>query len=173
MSAEQQITDFCQERLKEALFMSMTTALEWRFCHPDAESLYNGVWMRSRPDDAGIDLRIMEDVTIPPEQAVKCNSGIAINIQNKGIAAMVLPRSGLGTKGIILGNSVGLIDCGYQGELFLSMWNRGHEPFSLKAGERVAQLVLVPVLHPRLQRVERFNVASERGEAGFGSSGTK
>lgn len=146
--------------------------LEWRFCHPDAEKFYNGDWLRSRPDDAGIDLRIMEDVEIGPELAVKCHSGISINIQDKSMAAMILPRSGLGTKGIILGNSVGLIDCGYQGELLLSLWNRGHGPWKLEAGERVAQVVFVPVVHPRLQRVERF-MESERGEAGFGSSGTK
>ena len=98
-------------------------------------------------------------------------TGIAIHLADPGLAAMILPRSGLGHKhGIVLGNLVGLIDSDYQGQIFVSVWNRGHEHFTIQPMERVAQLVVVPVLQVAFNVVETFD-ASERGEGGFGSTG--
>jgi dUTP pyrophosphatase len=98
-------------------------------------------------------------------------SGIAIHLEDPGYAALVLPRSGLGHKhGIVLGNLVGLIDSDYQGQLMVSCWNRGATPFTIRPGERIAQLVIVPVLQVDLEVVSEF-AASQRGESGFGSTG--
>jgi len=123
---------------------------------------------------AGLDLRacIEEDsITIEPGQTVLIPTGMAIYIEDPGLAAMILPRSGLGHKhGIVLGNLVGLIDSDYQGQLMVSCWNRGSEAFTLNFGERLAQLVLVPVVQAQFQQVEEFT-ATERGEGGFGHSG--
>nr|WP_028292323.1 dUTP diphosphatase [Oceanobacter kriegii] len=126
------------------------------------------------PGSAGLDLRacIEEDsITIEPGQTVLIPTGMAIYIEDPGLAAMILPRSGLGHKhGIVLGNLVGLIDSDYQGQLMVSCWNRGSEAFTLNFGERLAQLVLVPVVQAQFQQVEEFT-ATERGEGGFGHSG--
>lgn len=122
---------------------------------------------------AGLDLRAMlkEDCVLQPRQTVLIPSGIAIHIANPQLAALVLPRSGLGHKhGIVLGNLVGLIDSDYQGELLISCWNRGQEAFTIKIGERIAQLVLVPIIQASLDIVDTFS-DSERGEGGFGHSG--
>jgi dUTP diphosphatase len=122
---------------------------------------------------AGLDLRAMLKcpLDISPGQAELIPTGMAIYIGDPGVAAMILPRSGLGHRhGIVLGNLVGLIDSDYQGELLVSCWNRGQQPFRIEVGERVAQLVLVPVLRARFQQVDEF-AASLRGEAGFGHSG--
>ena len=98
-------------------------------------------------------------------------TGLAIHLEDPGLAAMVLPRSGLGHRhGIVLGNLVGLIDSDYQGELMVSCWNRGQEPFTLKPGERIAQLVVVPVVQVELEIVANFE-ATARGAGGFGHSG--
>lgn len=122
---------------------------------------------------AGLDLRAALDA--PLELAAGASelvpSGIAIHIGDAGVAAMILPRSGLGHRhGIVLGNLVGLIDSDYQGELKVSCWNRSADPYTIEPGERIAQLIFVPVTHPELSVVEEFT-PSARGEGGFGHSG--
>jgi dUTP pyrophosphatase len=124
---------------------------------------------------AGLDLRACIDaaVAIAPGATLMISSGLAIHIADSGVAGVVLPRSGLGSKhGLVLGNLVGLIDSDYQGPLMLCCWNRGAEPYTIQPGERLAQLVLVPVFRPTLAIVESF-VASERGEGGFGHTGQR
>lgn len=126
------------------------------------------------PGSAGLDLRAMlqQDLTLEPGQTVLIPTGLAIHIADPGLAALILPRSGLGHKhGIVLGNLVGLIDSDYQGELMVSCWNRGNDSFTLKVGERLAQLVLVPVVQARFELVNDFD-NSERGAGGFGHSGS-
>ena len=125
------------------------------------------------PGSAGLDLRACIDapLTIAPGSTHLIPAGIAIHIGEPGLAAMILPRSGLGHKhGIVLGNLVGLIDSDYQGQLMVSTWNRGSEAFVLQPMERLAQLVIVPVLQVGFNVVDEFG-ASERGESGFGSTG--
>ena len=122
---------------------------------------------------AGLDLRacIGAPATIAPGETLLVSSGIAIHIADPGLAAVVLPRSGLGAKhGIVLGNLVGLIDSDYQGPIRISVWNRSDEPYTVKPGERIAQLVFLPVFRPRFEVVETFD-ETERGEGGFGHSG--
>ncbi|KIQ01010.1 MULTISPECIES: dUTP diphosphatase [Pseudomonas] len=126
------------------------------------------------PGSAGLDLRAMlkEDLTLEPGQTVLIPTGLAIHVADPGLAALILPRSGLGHKhGIVLGNLVGLIDSDYQGELMVSCWNRGNSAFKMAIGERIAQLVLVPVVQARFEVVEDFD-DSERGTGGFGHSGS-
>lgn len=125
------------------------------------------------PGSAGLDLRacVAESLTIEPGQTVLVPTGMAIHLADPGLAAMILPRSGLGHKhGIVLGNLVGLIDSDYQGELMVSVWNRGQSSFALNPLDRIAQLVIVPVLQVAFNVVEDFD-ASLRGEGGFGSTG--
>ncbi|MCL2636134.1 MAG: dUTP diphosphatase [Betaproteobacteria bacterium] len=125
------------------------------------------------PGSAGLDLRacIEAPVHLAPGQTMLVPTGMAIHLADPGLAAMILPRSGLGHKhGIVLGNLVGLIDSDYQGELMVSVWNRGHESFTLNPLERIAQLVVVPVLQVGFNVVEAF-ADSERGAGGFGSTG--
>ena len=122
---------------------------------------------------AGVDLRAMLDADheLPPGGTLLIPTGIAIHIEDPGYAALILPRSGLGHRhGIVLGNLVGLIDSDYQGPLMVSCWNRGDQPFRITVGERIAQLVVVPVLQPRFRVVDDF-AESHRGKGGFGSSG--
>ena len=122
---------------------------------------------------AGLDLRAMLDapLTLAPGQTELIPTGLAIHIGEPELAAMILPRSGLGHKhGIVLGNLVGLIDSDYQGQLFVSCWNRGEKPFRMEIGERLAQLVILPVVQARFNIVEEFD-ESHRGEGGFGHSG--
>jgi len=122
---------------------------------------------------AGLDLRacIAEAIEIQPGQSELVPSGMALHLSDPGLAAIVLPRSGLGHKhGIVLGNLVGLIDSDYQGQIFVSVWNRGSATFTLKPMERIAQLVVVPVLQVQFNRVDEF-AQSERGASGFGSTG--
>ena len=122
---------------------------------------------------AGLDLRACTDkaVTLEPGATELIPSGIAIHLGDPGLAAIVLPRSGLGHKhGIVLGNLVGLIDSDYQGQVMVSVWNRSKEAFTINPLDRVAQLVVVPVVQVKLNVVEEF-VASRRGAAGFGSTG--
>jgi len=122
---------------------------------------------------AGMDLRACIDapLTLAPGQTELIPTGIAIHIADPGLAAVILPRSGLGHRhGIVLGNLVGLIDSDYQGPLMVSCWNRGHESFELKTMDRLAQLVIVPIVQARFQVVESFD-ASERSVGGFGSTG--
>jgi dUTP pyrophosphatase len=125
------------------------------------------------PGSAGLDLRAMmaEPLTLEPGQTQLVPTGMAIHIGDPGLAAVIVPRSGLGHKhGIVLGNLVGLIDSDYQGQLMVSCWNRGREAFRVEVGERIAQLVLVPVVRARFEIVGEFET-SRRGEGGFGHSG--
>lgn len=127
----------------------------------------------STPGSAGLDLRACIDapMTIRPGDTVLVPTGLAIHIEDSGYAAMILPRSGLGHKhGIVLGNLVGLIDSDYQGQLMVSTWNRGQIEFVLNPMDRLAQLVIVPVLQVGFNVVEEFD-ATERGAGGFGSTG--
>ncbi len=125
------------------------------------------------PGSAGLDLRacLDEAITIQPGETVLIPTGLAIHIGDPAYAAMILPRSGMGHKnGIVLGNLVGLIDSDYQGQLMISTWNRGQNAFTLNPMERLAQLIIVPVLQVGFNIVEEFG-ESERGEGGFGSTG--
>ena len=122
---------------------------------------------------AGMDMRacVEEELEIAPGDTHVIPTGIAMHIEESGLAAMLLPRSGLGHKhGIVLGNLVGLIDSDYQGQVYVSAWNRGKESFTVQPGERIAQMVIVPVVHAEFEVVEEFS-ASERGEGGFGHTG--
>jgi dUTP pyrophosphatase len=125
------------------------------------------------PGSAGMDLRACIDhtLTLKPGDTELIPTGIAIHIEDSGLAAIILPRSGLGHKhGIVLGNLVGLIDSDYQGQLFVSCWNRGKDEFIIEAGDRIAQLVFVPVVQAEFEVVDDFDL-SHRGTGGFGSSG--
>ncbi|MGD1983190.1 MAG: dUTP diphosphatase [Chromatiaceae bacterium] len=125
------------------------------------------------PGSAGMDLRAMLDapIDLQPGRTELLPTGLAIHIGDPALAAVILPRSGLGHKhGIVLGNLVGLIDSDYQGQLFVSCWNRGDQPFRIEVGERIAQLVLVPVVRAVFEQVEEFD-ESDRGSGGFGHSG--
>nr|WP_314875148.1 dUTP diphosphatase [uncultured Pseudomonas sp.] len=127
------------------------------------------------PGSAGLDLRAMlqQDTVLEPGQTLLIPTGLSIYIGDPGLAAMILPRSGLGHKhGIVLGNLVGLIDSDYQGELMVSCWNRGNTAFTINVGERIAQLVLVPVVQAHFDIVEAFD-ESQRGAGGFGHSGSQ
>ena len=125
------------------------------------------------PGSAGLDLRACLDAPLhlPPGGTILVPTGMAIHLADPGLAAMILPRSGLGHKyGIVLGNLVGLIDSDYQGPLMVSCWNRGTADFTIQPMERIAQLVIVPVVQAAFRRVDDFG-ASERGAGGFGSTG--
>lgn len=122
---------------------------------------------------AGMDMRACVDapLEISPGETRLIPTGMAIHIEEAGLAAMLLPRSGLGHKhGIVLGNLVGLIDSDYQGQVFISCWNRGSEPFTVQPGERIAQMVIVPVVHADFEVVGEFTT-TERGDGGFGHTG--
>ena len=126
------------------------------------------------PGSAGLDLRACIDapLELAPNAWQLVPTGMAIHLADPGYAAMLLPRSGLGHKhGIVLGNLVGLIDSDYQGQLMVSLWNRTDSPFVLEPMERVAQMVIVPVVQPQFTLVEEFSGSSERGEGGYGSTG--
>ena len=125
------------------------------------------------PGSAGLDLRacLDEPVVLEPGQAHLIPTGLSMHLGDPGLAAMILPRSGLGHKhGIVLGNLVGLIDSDYQGPLMVSCWNRGQSAFTIQPMERIAQLVIVPVVQAQFRLVDAFE-ATARGEGGFGSTG--
>jgi dUTP pyrophosphatase len=125
------------------------------------------------PGSAGLDLRacLTEALTIEPGSTHLIPTGIAIHIQDDGLAAVILPRSGLGHKhGIVLGNLVGLIDSDYQGQVFVSCWNRSQEPFLIGVGDRIAQLVFLPVVRVEFEVVDNFD-QSQRAQGGFGHTG--
>ncbi|MBX9406374.1 dUTP diphosphatase [Pseudomonas baetica] len=127
------------------------------------------------PGSAGLDLRAMleQDIVIKPGETVLIPTGLSVYIGDPNLAALILPRSGMGHKhGIVLGNLVGLIDSDYQGPLMVSCWNRGQTDFTMTVGERLAQLVLVPVVQAHFEMVEAF-VETERGTGGFGHTGTQ
>ncbi len=128
---------------------------------------------RATAGSAGLDLRACLDapLVLEPGQTHLVPTGIAIHLDDPGLAAVLLPRSGLGHKhGIVLGNLVGLIDSDYQGEVMVSVWNRGHHPFTIAPGERIAQMIVVPVVQVEFEVVEDFE-STARGAGGFGSSG--
>ena len=131
---------------------------------------------RLAPGSAGLDLRACLDapITLAPGQTTLIPTGLAIHIADPGLAAVILPRSGLGHKhGIVLGNLVGLIDSDYQGQLMVSAWNRSPNAFTLQPMERLAQLVIVPVMQAQFRVVDEFASATERGAGGYGSTGTR
>lgn len=122
---------------------------------------------------AGIDLRacIESEITLQPGETTLIPTGIAVHIHDQQLAAVLLPRSGLGHKhGIVLGNLVGLIDSDYQGQVFVSCWNRGQQAFTIKIAERIAQMVFIPVVQAEFELVSEFT-ETERGEGGFGHTG--
>jgi dUTP pyrophosphatase len=128
---------------------------------------------RATAGSAGLDLRACIDapLALEPGQTQLVPTGIAIHLQDPGLAAVLLPRSGLGHRhGIVLGNLVGLVDSDYQGQVMVSVWNRSDHPYTIQPGERIAQMVVVPVVPVDLEVVERFE-ESARGAGGFGSSG--
>ena len=126
------------------------------------------------PGSAGVDLRACLDqtVTLQPGETMLIGTGLAIHLEDPGLCAMILPRSGLGHRGLVLGNLVGLIDSDYQGELKISTWNRSGESQIIEPGDRIAQLIITPVIQPHFVEVDDFDV-SERGEGGFGHTGTR
>ena len=126
------------------------------------------------PGSAGVDLRACLDapLTLVPGETALIGTGIAIHLDDPGLCALILPRSGLGHRGLVLGNLVGLIDSDYQGELKISTWNRGQESQTIEPGDRIAQLVITPVIQPTFVEVEAFD-ATDRGEGGFGHTGTR
>ena len=126
------------------------------------------------PGSAGLDLRACLDapLTLAPNAWQLISTGLSVYLQDPGFAAMLLPRSGLGHKhGIVLGNLVGLIDSDYQGPLMVSCWNRSQEAFTIQPMERIAQMVIVPVVQARFNVVTEFGASSERGQGGYGSTG--
>jgi len=126
------------------------------------------------PGSAGVDLRacLDEPVTLAPGETILIGTGIAIHLEDPGFCAMILPRSGLGHRGLVLGNLIGLIDSDYQGELKISTWNRGQEPQTIEPGDRIAQMVITPIIQPTFIEVDDFE-SSSRGEGGFGHTGTR
>jgi dUTP pyrophosphatase len=131
---------------------------------------------RATEGSAGLDLRacIEDSVEIAPGETRLIGSGIAISIHEKDVAAVVIPRSGLGIRhGIVLGNLVGLIDSDYHGEIGIAVWNRGDSPFTVHPGDRICQMVFVPVVQAELEIVDEFTRESARGEGGFGHTGRK
>ena len=126
------------------------------------------------PGSAGVDLRVCylpkNGINIRPGSQFMFNTGIALHIKDPGYAGMIIPRSSLGKKGIVLGNLVGLIDSDYQGEILVLLWNRGHEVVKIEYMDRIAQLVIVPVIQAQFEIVQEFE-QSQRGAGGFGSTG--
>lgn len=159
--------------LNPNLGMHMTLQVEYKILD---ERLGNEIEMPhyGTKGSAGLDLRacIDDELVIEPGQTVLIPTGMAIHLDDPGLAAMLLPRSGLGHKhGIVLGNLVGLIDSDYQGPLMVSCWNRGETAYRVSIGERIAQMVIVPVLQPVFTQVEEFGDETERGQGGFGHTG--
>ena len=126
------------------------------------------------PGSAGVDLRAASlpknGLSIYPGQQLLIGTGVSIHIKDKGFVGMIIPRSGMGQKGIVLGNLVGLIDSDYQGEIKALLWNRGFDPVKIEHMDRIAQLVIVPVVQAQFEIVQEFE-QSQRGEGGFGSTG--
>ncbi|GLS84920.1 dUTP diphosphatase [Paraferrimonas haliotis] len=152
----------------------MKTPIEVKILDPKIGSTYP-LPAYATPGSAGMDLRAMldEPLTIAPGETQLLKTGIAIHVADPNLAAVILPRSGLGHKhGIVLGNLVGLIDSDYQGPLMVSCWNRSDSAFEVQPGDRIAQLVFVPVVQAEFSVVDDFD-SSERGSGGFGHSGTQ
>ena len=150
----------------------MTTEVEIKILNDDIRAF--GLPVYETDGSAAMDLRacIEKPITILNGETILIPTGIAIHMKDQNVAATILPRSGLGHKhGIVLGNSVGLIDSDYQGEVFISCWNRSSEAFYMKPGDRIAQLMFIPVVKAHFKMVDQFQ-SSDRGEGGFGSTGT-
>lgn len=150
----------------------MTTQIELKILDPRIGTDYP-LPAYATAGSAGMDLRALLDsaTTVQPGETLLVPTGLAIHIQDPNLCATILPRSGLGHKhGIVLGNLVGLIDSDYQGQLMVSVWNRGQQPFTMEPGERIAQLVILPVVQASFKVVDEFE-QTLRGEGGFGSSG--
>ncbi|MCY4148821.1 MAG: dUTP diphosphatase [Gammaproteobacteria bacterium] len=150
----------------------MVKKIEVKILDPRIRSEF-GLPTYATQGSAGVDLRACIDgpLELGPGQSELIPTGIAIHVSDPEVAAVLVPRSGLGHKhGIVLGNLVGLIDSDYQGQLFVSCWNRSTRRFTIKPGDRIAQMVLVPVIHADFQVVDEF-ASSERGDGGFGSTG--
>ena len=129
---------------------------------------------RATPGSAAMDVRACIDspLHLAPGQSAFVSAGFALHLGDSGVAALLLPRSGLGAKGLVLGNLIGLIDSDYQGPITMAMWNRGAEAITIQPGDRIAQLMIVPVLQPEFEIVDDF-LASERGAGGYGHSGLR
>lgn len=127
---------------------------------------------KANVSDAGFDLRAAHDVTLPPGGSTSLPTGVKVNMESVGAPCfgLVAPRSGLGSRGLNLANTIGIIDQGYQGEILLKLVNRGSELLEIKKGDRVAQLIVLPLLCPQLRQVEEFSHTTDRGVGGFGSS---
>lgn len=152
----------------------MKTQIQLKILDPRLKSEF-GLPDYATDGSAGLDLRacIEQEMTIAAGQTELIPSGMAINIADTGIAAVLLPRSGLGHKhGIVLGNLTGLIDSDYQGQVFVSIWNRSDTSFTIRPGDRIAQMVFIPVIQCHFAEVEEF-ATSERGDGGFGHTGVK
>ena len=152
----------------------MRTEIELKVLDPRLKNEF-GLPDYATDGSAGLDLKacVQEPITIEPGQTELIPSGMAINIADPGIAAVLLPRSGLGHKhGIVLGNLTGLIDSDYQGQVFVSIWNRAKAAFTIQPGDRIAQMVFIPVIQCQLTEVDEF-LSSARGEGGFGHTGVK
>ena len=150
----------------------LSVAIEIKILDPKVNSKYP-LPKYATAGSAGLDLYACIDKELPiaPHQTILISTGIAIHIKDPNLAALILPRSGLGSKhGIVLGNLVGLIDSDYQGPLMISCWNRSNEDFTILPGERIAQMVIVPIVHAEFTCVQSFT-PTERGEGGFGHSG--
>jgi dUTP pyrophosphatase len=148
----------------------MSTVVDIRVLDP---RMQDSLPAYATPGSAGLDLRacLDEPLVLAPGQTQLIPTGLAMHLEDPGMAAMILPRSGLGHKhGIVLGNLVGLIDSDYQGPLMVSCWNRGDTAFTIQPMERIAQMVIVPVVQAQFRLVGSFD-ATERGESGFGSTG--
>jgi deoxyuridine 5'-triphosphate nucleotidohydrolase len=163
-----------RERINENKTMSMSAEVEVKILDPRIGTEFPLPRYETQ-DSAGLDLRacLNEPLEIAPGSTHLIPTGIAIHIGNPHLAAVILPRSGLGHKnGIVLGNLVGLIDADYQGPLMISCWNRGQNLYTITPGDRIAQLVFLPIVRAEFKLVEEFN-KTERGEGGFGHSGAK
>lgn len=158
----------------ELVNLNATTAIQLKILDPRLGQEFP-LPAYATPDSAGLDLRacLKEALTLAPGSTHLLPTGLAIFIANPAIAAVILPRSGLGHKhGIVLGNLVGLIDADYQGELKVSCWNRSEEAYTVEPGDRIAQLVFLPIVRAHFAVVDEFH-ASSRGAGGFGHSGSK
>ena len=154
---------------------------EWSFGIPEVEIRLASSYIDksllpaySTDGAAGLDLvaNIPSPLTVQPGEVHLVGTGIHLNIKNKHIAATILPRSGLGSKhGIVLGNLVGLIDSDYQGQVMVSVWNRSDCLYTIQPGERICQMIFIPIIHPRFTIVENFSTETQRGHGGFGHTG--
>ena len=150
----------------------MKKKIDVKILDPRVESEF-GLPRYATPGSAGLDLRacVDESIELAPGQTELIPTGIAIHIADESLAAVLIPRSGMGHKhGIVLGNLTGLIDSDYQGQLFVSCWNRGSDPYTINPGDRIAQMIIVPVVQAEFNVVESFDT-SDRAEGGFGSTG--